>query len=85
MDFIEFLSRKHHLLINHLQNTHKDEKLLQKHFLDLELSGDFLKLLLFIYELENSNFAFKFESIELQNAKALSLSLHLNLTLITLK
>ncbi|EAJ7577453.1 hypothetical protein KJQ83_08075 [Campylobacter upsaliensis] len=85
LDFIELLSRKHHLLINHLQNTYKDEKLLQKHFLDLELSGDFLKLLLFIYELENSNFAFKFESIELQNAKALSLSLHLNLTLITLK
>lgn len=85
LDFIELLSRKHHLLITHLQNTYKDEKLLQKYFLDLELSGDFFKLLSFIYELENSNFTFKFESIEFHNTKALNLSLHLNLVLITLK
>ncbi|MBS4236139.1 hypothetical protein [Campylobacter vulpis] len=85
LDFIELLSRKHHLLIDHLQNSHKDEKLLQKYLLNLELSGEFSKLLLFIYELENSNFAFKFESIEFHNTKVLSLSLHLNLILITLK
>ncbi|WP_171050523.1 hypothetical protein [Campylobacter helveticus] len=82
---IENLSKKHNLLIKNLKSSHNTHEHFQIFRLNLELSGEFPKLLLFIKELENLDFIFAFESIEFQNTKGLNLSIHLDLKFVSLK
>lgn len=85
LDFVEFLSKKYGLVIKNVQNSYGDSDFFQKHRLNLELSGDFSKLLFFIQELENSSFVFVFDTVEFQNTKTLTLRLHLDLEFVVLK